>query len=87
MATSKDQTVLTVTQLTRAIKDNLENDFRFVRITGEISNLKTPYSGHSYFTLKDSNAQIRGVLFKQQKRFVSLNLKDGQDGTQRLISQ
>lgn len=79
MATSKEKTILTVTQLTRAIKDNLESDFRFVRISGEISNLKTPYSGHSYFTLKDSNAQIRGVLFKQQKRFVSLDLKDGQE--------
>ena len=79
MNTSKNQVVLTVTQLTRAIKNNLENEYRFVRISGEISNLKTPYSGHSYFTLKDSNAQIRGVLFKQQKRFVSLEMRDGQD--------
>ncbi len=37
------------------------------------------YSGHSYFTLKDSSAQVRAVLFKQQKRFVELNLHDGQD--------
>jgi len=79
MNTSKDQAILTVSQLTKAIKNNLENAYRFVRISGEISNLKTPYSGHSYFTLKDSNAQIRGVLFKQQKRFVSLNLRDGAD--------
>lgn len=79
MNTSKNQAILTVTQLTRAIKNNLENEYRFVRISGEISNLKTPYSGHSYFTLKDSNAQIRGVLFKQQKRFVGLDLRDGQD--------
>lgn len=79
MNTSKDQAILTVSQLTRAIKNNLENEYRFVRISGEISNLKTPYSGHSYFTLKDSNAQIRGVLFKQQKRFASLELCDGQD--------
>ena len=79
MNTSKDQAILTVTQLTRAIKNNLENEYRFVRISGEISNLKTPYSGHSYFTLKDSNAQIRGVLFKQQKRFVRLDLRDGAD--------
>lgn len=79
MNTSKDQTILTVSQLTKAIKNNLESEYRFVRISGEISNLKTPYSGHSYFTLKDSNAQIRGVLFKQQKRFVELDLRDGQD--------
>ncbi|PHR26916.1 MAG: exodeoxyribonuclease VII large subunit [Desulfotalea sp.] len=79
MNSSKDQTILTVSQLTKAIKNNLESEYRFVRISGEISNLKTPYSGHSYFTLKDSNAQIRGVLFKQQKRYVSLELRDGQD--------
>lgn len=79
MTSSKDQRILSVSQLTRAIKNNLENEYRFVRISGEISNLKTPYSGHSYFTLKDSNAQIRGVLFKQQKRFASLDLKNGQE--------
>ncbi|MGB3212010.1 MAG: exodeoxyribonuclease VII large subunit [Desulforhopalus sp.] len=71
--------ILTVTQLTRSIKNILESQYRFVRISGEISNLKTPYSGHSYFTLKDGSAQIRGVLFKQQKRFVDLALQDGQD--------
>ncbi|TKB11096.1 exodeoxyribonuclease VII large subunit [Desulforhopalus sp. IMCC35007] len=79
MITSKDKTILTVSQLTTAIKNNLENEYRFVRISGEISNVKTPFSGHSYFTLKDANAQIRAVLFKQQKRFVALKLADGQD--------
>jgi exodeoxyribonuclease VII large subunit len=79
MTSIKDQRILSVSQLTRAIKNNLENEYRFVRISGEISNLKTPYSGHSYFTLKDSSAQIRAVLFKQQKRFVSLDMKDGQE--------
>ncbi len=79
MTTSQTPTVLTVSQLTRSIKTLLEKDFRFVRISGEISNFKLVYSGHSYFTLKDSSAQIRAVLFKQQKRFVELALQDGQD--------
>lgn len=73
------EAILTVTQLTRSIKNILESEFRFVRISGEISNFKMPYSGHSYFTLKDSSAQIRAVLFKQQKRFVNLSLQDGQE--------
>ncbi len=72
------QTILTVSQLTAEIKDILESQYRFVRISGEISNLKTPFSGHSYFTLKDAGAQIRAVLFKQQKRFTDLTLQDGQ---------
>jgi exodeoxyribonuclease VII large subunit len=78
MKTLNIETILTVSQLTAAIKDILESQYRFVRISGEISNLKTPFSGHSYFTLKDAGAQIRAVLFKQQKRFVDLNLQDGQ---------
>lgn len=79
MNTFETQAILTVTQLTRSIKNILESNFRFVRISGEISNFKMPFSGHSYFTLKDGSAQIRAVLFKQQKRFVDLSLKDGQD--------
>lgn len=79
MTISQSKTILTVTQLTRSIKEILESEFRFVRISGEISNFKMVYSGHSYFTLKDGSAQIRAVLFKQQKRFVELTLQDGQD--------
>jgi exodeoxyribonuclease VII large subunit len=79
MNSFETQVILTVTQLTRSIKNILESEFRFVRISGEISNFKMPYSGHSYFTLKDGSAQIRAVLFKQQKRFVDLTLQDGQD--------
>ncbi len=72
------QSVLTVTQLTKSIKTILEGQYRFIRISGEISNLKTPFSGHSYFSLKDSQSQIRAVLFKNQKRYLAQNLVDGQ---------
>lgn len=78
ITTPDSQAILTVTQLTQAIKNILETEYRWVRICGEISNLKTPFSGHSYFTLKDAGAQIRAVLFKQQKKFLDLALKDGQ---------
>lgn len=78
MDTINEQTFFTVSQLTHSIKSLLEKKYKFVRIIGEISNLKTPYSGHSYFSLKDSSAQIRAVLFRQQKRFVDHDLADGQ---------
>jgi len=71
--------VLTVTQLTKSIKTLLEGEFRFVRISGEISNLKTPFSGHSYFSLKDPHSQVRAVLFKNQQRYLNHNLTDGQE--------
>lgn len=69
--------ILTVSQVTSAIRELLETHYRFVHVTGEISNLKTPSSGHSYFTLKDAGAQLRVVLFKQQKRFLAQDLADG----------
>lgn len=71
--------ILSVSEITSSIKDLIEGKFRFVTVRGEISNLKTPYSGHSYFTLKDSTAQIRAVLFKNQKRFLLTELENGAD--------
>lgn len=79
MKINDQQSILTVSEVTSSIKKILEHEYRFVRICGEISNLRTPFSGHSYFTLKDDNAQIRGVLFKQQKRFIELTPQNGQE--------
>jgi exodeoxyribonuclease VII large subunit len=70
--------VRTVSQLTLDIKLLLEGQYRFVAVSGEISNLKIPFSGHHYFTLKDSGAQLRAVMFKGQKRYLAEPLKDGQ---------
>ncbi len=71
-------TTLTVSQISRSIRNLLEGEFRFVRVSGEISNLSRPYSGHSYFTLKDEGAQLRAVLFKGQQRFLAKDIGDGQ---------
>ena len=70
--------IQSVCELTRSISTLLEGEFRFVHIHGEISNLKSPFSGHLYFTLKDSDAQLKAVLFKGQKKYLAENLKDGQ---------
>lgn len=69
--------VLTVTQLTRDIKRLLEEKYPIVWISGEISNLRIPASGHAYFTLKDSTAQIAAVMFKGQRRNLNFELEDG----------
>jgi exodeoxyribonuclease VII large subunit len=73
-----ERRILTVSQLTAGIKDVLESTFDEVWVEGEISNLRRPPSGHLYFTLKDENSQIRGVLFKQQSRMLRFELEDGQ---------
>ncbi|MFA5073487.1 MAG: exodeoxyribonuclease VII large subunit [Nitrospirota bacterium] len=69
--------ILTVTQLTAQIKDLLEDTFPEVWISGEISNLSIPQSGHAYFTLKDEQSQIRAVLFRQSQRFLKFTLQHG----------
>ncbi len=70
--------IQSVTELTRSIRGLLETQFSFVTVTGEISNMRRPYSGHLYFTLKDTDAQIRVVLFKNQQKYLSAPLQDGQ---------
>jgi exodeoxyribonuclease VII large subunit len=69
--------VLSVTDLTRRIKDLLEDKFPSVWVEGEISNLRSPTSGHMYFTLKDANAQLPVVLFRGVAAKVGFPLKDG----------
>ena len=56
--------VLTVAELTRAIRGTLETKFGTVWVQGEISNYKLHPSGHQYFTLKDQRAQIACVIFR-----------------------
>lgn len=59
-----DESILTVTQLTEQIKGTLEEGFPGLWVTGEISNYLHHSSGHRYFTLKDSGAQIKCVIWK-----------------------
>ena len=66
--TPAERTVYTVSQLTEKIKSVLEDNFPFIWISGEISNFKSPVSGHFYFTLKDDFAQISAVMFRGQNR-------------------
>lgn len=71
--------VLTVSQLNKQVKSYLENELGVIHVEGEISNLSKPSSGHYYFTLKDSTAQIRCVFFKNRHTFpLSSTLSDGQ---------
>ncbi len=69
--------IFTVSKLTRQIKSLLEEAYPFVWVTGEISNYAVPGSGHSYFTLKDQNAMIKGVMFKNQKRNLKFEPENG----------
>jgi exodeoxyribonuclease VII large subunit len=72
-----ERTILTVSEVNERIKIVLEDTFFDIWVEGEISNLRTPSSGHAYLTLKDEHSQIRAVLFKMQRRYLRFDPKDG----------
>lgn len=57
---------LTVSQLNRSVRDAIEHRFPLLWVRGEISNCIVARSGHVYFALKDSEAQIRCVMFRSR---------------------
>ena len=73
-------TVLSVTQLSRYLKELLETDdiLQDIWVQGEISGCKTYSSGHCYFTLKDAESQLHCVFFKNARmRSSAPDLRDG----------
>ena len=74
---STGRAVLTVSELTRRLQEVLEDRFPAVWVEGEISNFRLYGSGHAYFTLKDADAQIRAVLFRNRGRRIKFEPADG----------
>src|SRR5262249_39721641 len=56
--------ILSVSDINKAVRSTLENNYKLLWIKGEISNFKPHSSGHFYFSLKDSKAQINAVMFR-----------------------
>lgn len=69
---------LTVSELTQDIKTLLEGNFLDIRVEGEVSNASTSRSGHTYFTLKDEDAQLSCVIWSGVSRSIGAELVDGQ---------
>lgn len=70
--------IKSVSQINSEIRQLLDGNFRFVRVQGEISTIRQPYSGHTYFILKDEESQLNSVLFKNQQRWLARELEEGQ---------
>jgi exodeoxyribonuclease VII large subunit len=68
--------ILSVTQLTIAVRDHLESEFFAVWVEGELSNCKA-WNGHLYFTLKDERSQVRGFMFRTELRYLKFKPTDG----------
>ena len=75
----KTEKLFTVSEITRKIRASLEYDFSNISIVGEISNIRKPSSGHVYLTLKDRNAQLQAVVFRNTANKIKFELKDGME--------
>jgi len=73
-----DRTIISVSRFTSLLKDVLEENFSHVWLEGELSNLSQPASGHLYFTLKDSGAMLRCVMFRSSAKALKFRLDEGQ---------
>jgi exodeoxyribonuclease VII large subunit len=74
---NRERTILTPSALNRLARDLLEDALPLVWIEGELSNVSRPSSGHLYFTLKDSAAQVRCAMFKPRSTWLPFKPADG----------
>ena len=69
--------VFSVSQLTDRIRSLLEERFFEIWVEGELSNCFVAKTGHMYFTLKDTQAQIKAVMFRSAIRYLRFKPQDG----------
>ena len=63
--------------MTGLLRTSIEEQFSDIWLEGELSNLRTPGSGHIYCTLKDKTSQIRAVLFRSSAVRLRFSLQEG----------
>jgi len=69
--------IYTVSEITQDIKTLLNSTFGEVWVEGEISNFNAHSSGHFYFSLKDKDALLAGVMFSRVNKEVKFKIEDG----------
>jgi exodeoxyribonuclease VII large subunit len=69
----------TVSELSRALKRSIEENFAYVRVRGEISGYKRHGSGHCYFALKDSEAVLDAVCWRTTAIRLGIKPEDGME--------
>ena len=76
--THTERDIYSVSRLNREVRALLERGFGSLWLEAEISNFSRPSSGHWYFTLKDSQAQVRCAMFRQRNMLCAFTARDGQ---------
>ena len=72
-----DRIIYEVSKFADEARALIESEFNSVWLTGEISNLATPASGHLYFSLKDDHAQVRCAMFRNRHRPIHQTIANG----------
>ncbi len=76
---TQQRRIFTVSRLNQEVQQTLESNFGTLWLQGELSNFSRPVSGHFYFTLKDSQSQIRCAMFRGQNRYVDFQPENGNE--------
>ncbi|MBU0605547.1 MAG: exodeoxyribonuclease VII large subunit [Candidatus Omnitrophica bacterium] len=74
---TKEKQIYTVTELTKYIRQIVENSFPNIWVEGEISNFILHSSGHMYFSLKDAGSVVQCAMFKRSNEKLKFRPKDG----------
>ncbi len=69
--------VISVSALNQAVAQLLERNIPLTWVSGEISNFTRATSGHWYFTLKDSAAQVKAVMFRGRAQYADFIPREG----------
>jgi exodeoxyribonuclease VII large subunit len=72
-----ERKIFSISELNQGVRKLLEQNFPLIWVEGEISNLSCPASGHIYFTLKDSQAQVSCAMFKGRNRLLKFKPENG----------
>ena len=76
-SSQSSKNIFSVSSLNRSVANLLEQEYAWIWVEGEISTLRTPASGHSYFTLKDERSQLKAVLFRRQRLSLQYQPQEG----------
>jgi exodeoxyribonuclease VII large subunit len=76
--TGETRDIYSVSRLNREVRMLLDRGFPSIWLEAEISNFARPSSGHWYFSLKDSGAQLRCAMFRQRNMLSNISPRDGQ---------
>ncbi|HSC81069.1 MAG TPA: exodeoxyribonuclease VII large subunit, partial [Chitinolyticbacter sp.] len=82
---SVSNNAVSITELNRRVRDLLEGSFPVMWVAGEVSNFKRYGSGHCYFSLKDTAAQVRCVMFRNRAALLDFEPREGMQVEARVV--